>query len=259
MKKILRKGEPAPVFVVNARGRGCGLILCDHAGVRVPKSLKGLGISKKDLHRHIGWDIGTDMIGRYLAKALDMPAVFARYSRLVVDVNRAPDYRECIVGESDHTVIPANRSLTALARRQRLKEFYVPYHAEVAHRLDRFALTQRRPVVLAIHSFTPEMDGKKRPWHIAILWRDQEKIARDVMRALRANNPGIRVGSNQPYTLKSERYPGLTTTRHAVARNLPYILVEFRQDLIDTKAKAEKWARIFIRAIGPVLADLDSY
>jgi len=253
MKKILQKGEKPSVRTVNAGGKGLGLIVCDHSGVRVPKALKGLGISKKELHRHIGWDIGTETIGLYLAKALDMPAVFAEYSRLVVDVNRAPGYRECIIEESDHTVIPANRNLGKAARLQRMKEFYEPYHREVKQQIDRFARRGQKPLMLAVHSFTPEMDGKKRPWHIAVLWNDQKEIAQKVMRELKKNDPKMPIGSNHPYTLKTERYKGLTVYRHAVKRGLPYIFVEFRQDLVDTKPKAEKWARVFIRAIEPIL------
>jgi predicted N-formylglutamate amidohydrolase len=256
--KILAANEPAPFKVINPKGCGAGLIICDHSSKRVPRSLGGLALKKSDLGRHIGWDIGTEDIGRYLSKALDMPAVLAGYSRLVVDLNRAPDHRECMVEESDHTQIPANAGLSNAARELRLKEIFWPYHNQIARQVDRFVKKRQTPLLLAIHSFTPEMDNVKRPWHIAVLWNKQEKIAKKLIAAIRKNNPGFLVGENEPYTLKNERFKGSTIWRHAEERDLPYVFVEFRQDLVDTKEKAVQWADIFIQALQPVFESLPS-
>lgn len=254
--RLLAANEPAPVKVINPKGAARGLIICDHSSKRVPRALKGLGIKKSDLHRHIGWDIGTEEVGRYLSKALDMPAVLAGYSRLVVDLNRAPDHSECMVEESDHTRIPANAGLPAAAKKQRLKEIFWPYHNQITRHIDRGVKKRQAPLLLAVHSYTPEMNNVKRPWHIAILWNKQEKIAKKVIAAIRKNNPGFLVGENEPYTLKNERFKGSTIWRHAEERGLPYVFVEFRQDLIDTREKAAQWAEIFIQALQPVFESL---
>jgi predicted N-formylglutamate amidohydrolase len=42
---------------------------------------------------------------------------------------------------------------------------------------------------------------------------------------------------------------------HAEAAGLPHVTLEIRQDLIDTRRGARKWARIVAAALGPLLAD----
>lgn len=251
--KILAANEPPPFQVLNPRGSGAGLIICDHSSNLVPHSLKGLGLEKAELNRHIGWDIGTEDIGRHLSAALDMPAVLAGYSRLVVDLNRAPDHSECIIELSDHTKIPANTGLSKTARERRLREIFWPYQKQIGKRVDRFVKKGQTPLLLAIHSFTPEMDDVKRHWHIAILWNRQEEIARKLIAEIRKNNPGLLVGENEPYSLKNERFEGSTIWRHAEKRDLPYVFVEFRQDLVDTGEKAAQWSDLFIQALKVVL------
>lgn len=235
------------------QGRGEGLIVCDHSSNRIPRSLKMLGLKKSDINRHIGWDIGTEDIGRRLSKALDMPIVLAGYSRLVVDLNRAPHHRECIPEVSDHTVITANAGLSKGEKEQRLKEIFWPYQKQIGKQVDRFVKKKRTPLLLSIHSFTPEMDEIKRPWHISILWNNQEKTAKRLIAEIRQRHPNLLVGGNEPYTLKNERFKGSTIYRHALQRGLPYVVVEFRQDLVDTRESAAQWADIFLQALKPVL------
>lgn len=251
--KILAAGDPAPFQLFNERGQGLGLIICDHSGNRVPRALKGLGLAKSELNRHIGWDIGTEDIGRYFSKALDMPAILAVYSRLVVDLNRAPHHPECIPAVSDHTEIPANAGLSKRDKEQRLKELFRPYQEQIGKQVDRFIKKKKTPLILSIHSFTPELDGKKRPWHIAILWNKQEKLAKQLIAEVRRKHPGLLVGSNEPYTLKDGRFVGSTMYRHAEQNGLPYVFVEFRQDLVDTKEKAQYWAELFLQVLKPVI------
>jgi predicted N-formylglutamate amidohydrolase len=256
--KVLTAKEPPPFRVLNPRGKGAGLVICDHSSNLVPRSLKGLGIRKPELNRHIGWDIGTENIGRRISKILDMPAVLAGYSRLVIDLNRDPDHRECIIRESDHTQIPANAGLSRAARERRLKELYWPYHKQLGKQVDRLVKKGPPPLLLAVHSYTPEMGGVRRHWHIAVLWNKQEKLAKKLIAEIRKNNPGILVGENEPYSLKNERFKGSTIWRHAEERGLPYVFVEFRQDLVDTQEKAAQWTDLFLHALRPVMEDLQS-
>jgi predicted N-formylglutamate amidohydrolase len=184
-----------------------------------------------------------------------MPAVLATYSRLVVDLNRAPSYHECMPAISDGISIPGNASLSKEQKERRLKEIFWPYQNKVGKIVDGMVRKKQVPLLIAIHSFTPAMQGKKRPWHIGILWSKEEKIAKKVISSIRRNHPDFLVGENEPYTLFDERHEGSTIHRHAEERGLPYVFVEFRQDLVDTKEKALKWAGIFLDALRPVLDD----
>lgn len=225
----------------------------------MPKSLKNLGLGKKDLAKHIAWDPGTEVIGKYLSKVMDAPAVYAQYSRLVVDLNRGEDNKECMRDVSDHIRIPRNVGLTEEERQQRLNEIFWPYHAAIDKAVTRFTGKGIVPMFLSMHSFTPEMDGYKRPWEIGILWNNEEKLARQLAKNLRAQNPGMVVGENEPYSLKSVNYSKNTISTHAEGRGLPYIIVEFRQDLVGDRKGALKWAKIFLKALQPILDDKTTY
>lgn len=255
--RLLRPKEAPPARIENPKGRASCLIVCDHASNVIPLSLKDLGVSKADRQKHIAWDPGTEDIGRYLSKKLDAPAVFASYSRLVVDLNRGHDDIECMREIYDHIEVPGNKNLSDEQRAQRLDELFWPYHETIDAELRRFLSNGRVPMLLSIHSFTPEMDGFKRPWEIGILWNEEEGIARQLAENLRAQNPGMVVGENEPYSLKA--YNKNTINTHAEARGLPYVIVEFRQDLVGTKTGAEKWAKIFLEALQPILDDVGTY
>src|SRR5690606_37264874 len=94
---LLAPEDPPPVTIVNPTGSGPVLLICDHASNAVPRSLQGLGLTERDLHRHIAWDIGSAEVTRMLAEALDAPAVLGGYSRLVIDCNRRLDHPDSIV------------------------------------------------------------------------------------------------------------------------------------------------------------------
>jgi predicted N-formylglutamate amidohydrolase len=258
-KSILGRGEPPPALVENELGRARCVVVCDHASNRVPASLKNLGLPRADLLKHIAWDPGTEDIGRHVARALDATLVLASYSRLVVDLNRGADNKECMRAVSDHIRIPGNAGLTAAQRRQRLEEIFHPYHERIRRALKRFTDKGVAPVLISVHSFTPEMDGFKRPWHIGVLWNRDERTARRLVRNLRARNPGLIIGENEPYSLKAANFTKNTIATHAEARGLPYIILEFRQDLVDTKKKAQRWAEIFLASLKPILEDASLY
>ncbi len=259
MRGKLLAAEPAPYRVENRNGKAAGLVICDHASFRVPRKLKDLGLKKTFLKRHIGWDIGAEEAALHISSVFDMPAVVAQYSRLVVDLNRAPDYCECMPEVSDNIKIPANAGLSKKDKEKRLNEIYWPYHKAVTRLIDRQVAAKKPPLLLFVHSFTPHMDGELRPWHISVLWKKEEKIAKKVVQTLRAAHPGLLIGENNPYALSGERFAGSSVWRHAEDRNLPYVLVEFRQDLVDTQEKAIEWAEIFIDAVRPVLRDPETF
>jgi predicted N-formylglutamate amidohydrolase len=255
MKKILQNAEPPPFRWENKQGAGRGFVLCDHASCRVPKALKNLGMKKSDLRRHIGWDIGVTGAGRHIARKLDMPLLLASYSRLVADLNRAPGHRECMAEVSDHIPVPANMGLSAREKKRRLDEIFWPYQMEIGRQTKKMLGRDIVPLLVAVHSFTPQMDGKKRPWDIGILFNHEKKIAKTFAREFRKRYPKYRIGENAPYSLKDERFKGSTIWRWGEQQGLPYIFVEFRQDLIDTPRKARRWANMFLTCLAAVLED----
>jgi predicted N-formylglutamate amidohydrolase len=102
------------------------LFLCDHASNAVPPELDLLGLSEPDFSRHIAYDIGAAELTRRLADLWDAPALLARWSRLVVDLNRGGDDPTVVMKLSDGRIIPGNRDLDRDGIEDRIARFHAP-------------------------------------------------------------------------------------------------------------------------------------
>ncbi len=226
------------------------LLACDHASSRVPLFLGNLGLSPAGLDGHIAVDIGAAVLTRKLAALMQVPAVLSGYSRLVVDCNRHLTDPSAFPAISDGVVIPGNQRLSDDQRNVRTAALYWPYHAAVAGGLSRLAAL---PALLAIHSFTPSLNGVSRPWHVGVLWDTDARIAGPLLETLRSD-AALRVGDNEPY---SGRHPaGYTIDAHAESRGLPHVSIEVRQDLLLTLQGVTHWATLLSKALRPILASV---
>ena len=254
--RCLAPDDPPPCELCRGEGRAPLLITCDHASRRVPRALGTLGLTGEELSRHIGWDIGAATVSRGLAGRLDAPAILAGYSRLVVDCNRDPGDATSIPETSDGVAIPGNRGLSPEERSARHAEIFAPYHAAIADWIEARLARGVVPAVLSIHSFTPTMAGRARPWHVGILWDADPRIPMPLLRSLRGDADLV-VGDNQPYSAREPA--GYTVRHHAVARGLPHVAIELRQDLIADEAGAARWADRLAAALAPILARREIY
>lgn len=253
---LLAPDDPPPFETVNETGRALVLLVCDHASRRVPKALGDLGLPPTAFDRHIAWDIGAAEVARQLAETFDAPLVMSGYSRLVLDPNRATDNPTSIPAVSDGQHVPANDGLQPVERTRRIKALFEPYHAAVAAALAAFKRRKVVPAVVSVHSCTPVFQGFARPWHVGVLWNQDGRLARPLIERLAAISvagKGIAVGDNQPYS--GQGGEGYTVKRHAEAAGLPHVTLEIRQDLIDTRRGARKWAKVVAEALGPLLVD----
>ena len=249
--QLLGADDPPAFSIHNETGKAPLLILCDHASKAVPKALSTLGISDKELSRHIGWDIGGFDCALELAQALDAPFVASGYSRLVIDCNRWPGGEGSTPEVSDGTHVPANVGLTKEQIEARANACFWPYHRAVDRLLDRMTADGRRICLLVMHSFTPEMKGFRRPWHVGVLWNDDPRLPEPLLAELRKDDALV-VGDNEPYSARaSYEY---TLTAHARPRGIPHCSLEVRQDLMDTPDKARQWSRRLAGPIGAAVA-----
>lgn len=253
---LLAADDPAPSQVHNEAGRARFLLVCDHASNEVPRALHGLGIAGAEFERHIGWDIGASDLTRRLADMLDAKALFAGYSRLVIDPNRALDDPTSIPEISDGTIVAGNHGLSAPARAARAREIFHPYHDAVAAEIDRRMGAGAVPALVSIHSYTPAAKGQPRPWHVGVTWNRDPRLPIPFMARLAAG-ADIAVGDNLPFSARTGY--GYTCAAHATERGLPELLIEVRQDLLDSDAGVAQWARILGPALHDVLARDDVY
>ena len=253
---LLAPDETPPYVIENADGAAPVVLLCDHASNRIPRALDGLGLAAAELERHISWDIGAAEVTRLLASRLDAPAVLAGYSRLAIDLNRRLDHPTSIVTDSDGTAVPGNLNLSADDVQRRIDAIFHPYHRAVEETLAGIRQRGMAPAVLAIHSFTPEMDGIARPWQVSVLWNSDQRIPRPLIAALRAHD-GLTVGDNQPYSGR-EHY-GYSIETHASAAGLPNALIEIREDQVRDEAGIGRCAGIIGGALEAVFADANLF
>lgn len=228
------------------------VVACDHASRRIPRALEQLGVPEEAMQRHIAWDIGAAEVARELTRRLEVTAVLANYSRLVIDCNRHIEDSTSIVSESDGQVVPGNVNLSQGDRALRARACFWPYHEALDAALNAHINGPRVPALIAIHSFTPSMNGRERPWHCGVLWDQDPRIAVPLIEALRTE-PGLVVGDNEPY---SGRHPAdYTIDQHAEKRGWPHVCVEIRQDLVADAKGASGWADRLARMLEPILGD----
>ena len=244
--------DPPPCTEINAGGTVPVVLVCDHASNAIPQALGTLGLDPAVLARHVGYDIGAWEMTEHLAAALDAPAVLAGYSRLMIDCNRPLGDPTSIREISDGIVVPGNRGLDAGARASRAEAFYWPYHRTIGKTLDRIRENGAAATMVSIHSCTPVMRGVERPWHIGVLSNRDRRIADPLIEAL-SSDAKLTIGDNEPYS-GLDPY-GYTMENHALPAGLANVLLEVRQDLIDTHHGAEEWAGIIARALAPILRD----
>jgi predicted N-formylglutamate amidohydrolase len=218
-----------------------GLVLiADHAGRSIPGADPTLGLPPTELERHIAWDIGAAAVTRALAALLGAPAVMATFSRLWIDANRGEDDPTLIRRIYDRTIIPGNLTVDATERLRRLNTCHRPYQRAVRAMIDDAqTLSGAPPLVVSIHSFTPQLaGGALRPWHIGIL-SDADRRAADRLIASLGLEPDIVTGDNEPY---DGALKGDTLYEQASRRGYAHVLIEIRQDLIGDDAGARAWA-----------------
>ena len=229
------------------------LLLCDHARNATPPELGDLGLPPADLARHIAYDVGARAVTLALSDAFDAPAVLGGCSRLVIDPNRGEDDPTLVMRIYDGSVIPGNRAVDAAEVARRLDAYHRPYHAAVTGAIDAALAKGVAPRLVSIHSFTPQLRGRApRPWHVGVLWAQDDRLAAPLLARLRAEDELV-VGDNEPYQGALE---GDTLWRHGLSRGLEHVLIEVRNDLIADAEGQRAWAALLARCLADVL-DLD--
>ena len=98
--------------------------------------MERLGSTRHLFATHIAYDIGAAEVTRALAARFGAPAVLARWSRLLIDLNRGADDPTLVMKLSDGSIIPGNRDADAGEVARRIACFHAPYHAAIADEID---------------------------------------------------------------------------------------------------------------------------
>lgn len=248
---LLGVDDPAPFEIVNGDSTHHLVLVCEHAGRAVPAALDGLGLSLKEMDLHIAYDIGAERLSRLIVDRLDAPLILQPYSRLVVDCNRPVHSDEAILEISDSIEIPRNRGLTNVQREQRFDEVFHPFHNAVSEIIDRHP----RRLVLAIHSFTPVLAGKARPWDIGFVFREDKTTSGKLAAAIGKFAQDLNIGMNQPYSIGE--LTDWFVPYHGERRGIAHSLIEIRNDHLESRQGCDRWAHLLCRSIESVLKDTE--
>ncbi len=241
--------DPDPVIAYDRGSSSPFVLVCDHAGRRTPAELGDLGLPPDAWERHIAWDIGAFGLAQALARRLGGACLIAQaYSRLVIDCNRHPDRADAIVAVADGTAAPGNRDLTPQARRARVEAIHTPYHLAISAELDARAARGLSTALILLHSFTPVMAGRVRPWEVGVL-HGGNRLSLAALDWL-GRRAELTVGDNEPYAMDEVDY---TAPTHAGPRGLEYLELETRQDLIADPAGQDRFAALYAEMLGELV------
>lgn len=247
---------PGQIEPFGPQGAAPGLVvICEHASNALPErhaALGGdLGIGAGTRASHAAWDIGALGLARGLAARLaggsgGAVLVHAPLSRLVYDLNRAPDHPAAMPARSEVHDIPGNRDLDHAARMARVRAIYRPFHATLAGVIASAMARGRRPALIAVHSFTPVFHGQRREVEFGVIHDDDTALSLAVMEA--APPSGLVTRLNEPYSAAGDVTH--TIRLHAVPCRLANTMLEVRNDLILDAALQDAMAA----RLAPVLS-----
>lgn len=191
---MARARERAPLRLV---------LSCEHGGHRVPARYRRVfDAPAAVLESHRGWDPGALPLARRLARALRAPLFATTVTRLLVDCNRSAHHPKI------HS--PFAR-LDAEQRRAVRAEHYEPHRSRVEAEIAAHLRRGERVLHLAVHSFTPVLDGVERNADIGWLYDPRRKLEREIVGTLQAElgarAPELRVRRNYPYLGRSDGFP----------------------------------------------------
>ena len=250
---LLAADEPGPFQVLNPLASLPILLVCDHASCRIPKSLGDMGLDPFARRCHLAVDIGAGPLTEKLAASLGATAVLAQYSRLVMDCNRQLMDPSAYLQFGDGILVPGNRNLHQAQKDLRAKALYEPYHEAVDKQVQRLCSIGPAPSFIAVHSFTPVMNGEARPWEMGVLWDTDTRLRDIFLEGLTA--AGYVVGDNEPYSGKAPQ--DFTIDHHAEEIGLPHIGIEIRQDMIDDEKGVSEIAGVMHKIIESIPKRLD--
>jgi predicted N-formylglutamate amidohydrolase len=206
------------------------LVTCEHGGNRIPAAYRRLFRGQKRLlNSHFGYDPGALTMARSLAVVLDAPLVASTVSRLLIDLNRP-------VGHP-HLYSAVTRNAPAEVRAEIAIRHYEPYLAKVEHLVRKSVDRGRRVIHISSHSFTGELNGKKRRADVGLLYhprrRGESELCAHWKHKLAEYAPEFRVRRNYPY---EGRAAGLTTLlrRAFSAETYVGIELEINQSIVQT-------------------------
>lgn len=221
------------------------LVTCEHASNKIPSKYKALfASSTKLLETHRGWDIGAYQCYQSIIKAIPCQYQYAKWSRLLIELNRSLHHRSLFC--------EVTKDLEIDARNQIIHGIYIPYREEVHQKIKKLLSKHDRIVHISVHSFTPKMNNEIRNAEVGLLYDPKRPYERDFCFALKHHiineNAALRVRMNYPYLGTSD---GLTTALRKAYPAKSYVgfELELNQKLMLNKKTQQSFIQNIVHAL----------
>lgn len=220
-----------PPQILRRNAQSDVILVCEHASNHFPALWGNLDLRPDQLISHAAWDPGALGVAQGLSERLDATLIHATVSRLIYDLNRAPDMPGAMPLRSEVHDIPGNASISRDQRLARAQAVYLPW-VNALHDLvaTRIALG-RRPIIVTIHSFTPVYFGQARSVEFGVIHDADPQLSLAVLGAAKALTR-LNCQLNAPYSAADDVTHSLRL--HATPYGLPNTMLEIRNDLIAT-------------------------
>lgn len=200
-------------------GREAIVLSCEHAGHAVPAAFRRLFAGHRSvLTTHRGYDIGIAPMARQVARVLGAPLLACQTSRLLIEPNRSLRHHSLFSEFS--------RDLPAEDKAWLIEHIWKPHRDAVTESVAQGIRRRGRVLHLALHSFTPVLDGRTRTADIGLLYDPKRPAERHFALALQRvlrETTDLRVRRNYPYRGDAD---GLTTTLRRVFEPDEYVGLE---------------------------------
>ncbi|MBD1396102.1 N-formylglutamate amidohydrolase [Pontibacter sp. JH31] len=213
------------------------LLTCEHGGNKVPVSYEALFKGQEDtLQTHRGYDIGALELFDKMKSVADVH-FHSETTRLLVELNRSVGHPKllsefsCVLPEKD--------------RERLLQVHYFPYREKVEHMIQDFVSAGRRVLHIAVHSFTPVLDGEERKADIGLLYdpkrKHEQALCRQWKKKLQQNDKDLVIRFNYPYLGIADGLPSYLRRKFTGDQ---YIGIELEVNQRFPIQESDKWASL---------------
>ena len=178
------------------------LFTVEHGDNKVPDEFMHLFKGHESvLSSHRGHDPGAKELAVRFSTRFPAPCEHAEITRLLIDQNRSLHNRRALF--SDYT-----RQLPSEEKERLIDVFYWPYQYLVKNRIAVLLGNNATVLHLAVHSFTPELNGEVRNCDVSLMYDPGRQREREFclfwQNELACLDPQIRVRRNYPYRGNSD-------------------------------------------------------
>jgi predicted N-formylglutamate amidohydrolase len=228
------------------------LVTCEHGGNRIPSRYRALFDGYESLlSTHRAYDAGALRLARDLSSALRAPLCASTVSRLLIDLNRSITH--------PRVYSEATRAAPTAIREEIRRRYHTGYRSKAELQVSRLIATGHRAIHVSCHSFTPELNGKRRDADIGLLYdpmRSEElALCRRWRAAIKTQMPGLKIRMNYPYAGKSDGLTSFLRRRFAPELYLGIELEINQRHVFDT---TDHWRGIR-SAVASALREISAY